>query len=146
WGTDPAFNFKLAARLYECVCENRPTANKLEQQLFRAGDAWEQSANVIQRMRSGDHLGLLSDLGVARLAMRNACIESKQGFERQELLKFDGLLETLTLETLGATVERIGDLKTDAQKAEGLLAMQTALRGAVASGIHAIRDFSDPMS
>src|SRR5690606_26752600 len=80
----------------------------------------------------------------ARAAMQSAILKSDKGYERQELILFDAKLERLTCEELGASVERVGDLSTDAQKAEALVAVQTALRSAVASGLHAIKDDADP--
>lgn len=137
-------NLLMFSRLYRAVCETRPTDRTLEQNLFKAGAAWPEVADVLVRMREGNSVGTLRELGEARAAMRDAILGSDKGFERHELILFDAQLERLTTEELGAAVERVGDLATDPEKAEALIAVQTALRSAVASGLHAIKDESDP--
>lgn len=137
-------NLLLFSRLFRAVCESRPTMRTLQNELFHAGEAWPEVADVIAQMGKGDALGTLKELGEARVAMRDAILGTDKGYERQELILFDAKLERLTCEELGAAVERVGDLSTDAQKAEALVAVQTALRSAVASGLHAIKDDADP--
>ncbi|MFZ9886618.1 MAG: PEP/pyruvate-binding domain-containing protein, partial [Myxococcota bacterium] len=146
-GTEPANqekNLLLFARLFRSVCETRPTARSLQNELFHAGDAWPEVADVITQLGRDNGPGTLKELGEARVAMRDAILAAPTGYERNDLILFDAKLERLTTEELGAAVERVGDLSTDAQKSEALLAVQTALRAGVASGLHAIKDPADP--
>lgn len=139
-------NLDYFSRLFRSVCAEQPSATTLERELFKAGDAWAEVADVIAQMRAGNDMGTLKDLGEARLALRDSIISSPSGYERQEQIKFDAQLSRLTNTELGAAVDRVGSLSTDAQKAEALIAVQTALRSAVASGLHAIKDPNDPAS
>ncbi len=134
----------LSAHLYRVVVDSRPSMETLQRDLFRAGDAWGEVADVIAQMSKGNTLGTLRDLGEARLAMRDAVIGAKTGYERIELIKLDAQLNRLTNEELGGAVDRIGNVKTDAQRAECLLAVQTGLRAAVAMGLEHIVDPKDP--
>src|ERR1043166_1037663 len=59
------------------------------------------------------------------------------------MIKLDAQLVRLTNERLGAAVDRVGTLKDDAAKGECLLALQTSLRSAVASGLGDIRSDND---
>ncbi|MCC7074313.1 MAG: LysM peptidoglycan-binding domain-containing protein [Deltaproteobacteria bacterium] len=134
----------LSAHLYRVVVDSRPSMETLQRDLFRAGDAWGEVADVIAQMSKGNTLGTLRDLGEARLAMRDAIIGAKTGYERIELIKLDAQLNRLTNEELGGAVDRIGNVKTDAQRAECLLAVQTGLRSAIAMGLEHIVDPKDP--
>ena len=78
--------------------------------------------------------------------MQKSIVTANSGFERHERIKFDAELARLTCTELGASVDRVGQLKTDGEKAEALVAVQTALRSAIASGLHEIRDPEDPAS
>jgi len=139
-------NLGYFARMYRAVCQDQPSLKTLEQNLFKAGDAWAEIADVVARMSANDDLGTLKELGEARLAMRDAIVNAKTGFERQELIRFDAQLGRLTCTELGTAVDGVGDCKTPEQRALALLGVQTALRSAVASGLHAIRDLDDPAS
>jgi hypothetical protein len=143
-GADPEANLGHAATVYRSVCADQPGAATLEARLFKAGDAWPEVADVIAQLRGTDSLGLLKDLGEARLAIRDEVVSAKTGYERHDLIQMDAQLNRITCETLGASVDRVGTLKTDPQKAECLLAVQTALRSAVASGLHELKDPADP--
>ncbi|OGQ18435.1 MAG: hypothetical protein A2138_14340 [Deltaproteobacteria bacterium RBG_16_71_12] len=134
----------LTAHLYRVVVDSRPSTETLQRDLFRAGDAWGEVADVIVQMGKGNTAGTLRDLGEARLAMRDAIVGAKTGYERIELIKLDAQLNRLTNEELGGTVDRIGNVKTDAERAECLLAVQTGLRSAVAMGLEHIVDPKDP--
>lgn len=134
----------LSAHLYRVVVDSRPSAETLQKDLFRAGDAWGEVADVIAQLTSGNTLGALRDLGEARLAMRDAIIGAKTGYERIELIKLDSQINRLTNEELGAAVDRVGNVKTDAERAECLLAVQTGLRSAVAMGLEHVYDKNDP--
>ncbi|MBI1949320.1 MAG: LysM peptidoglycan-binding domain-containing protein [Deltaproteobacteria bacterium] len=134
----------LTAHLYRVVVDSRPSAETLQRDLFRAGDAWGEVADVIVQMGKGNTAGTLRDLGEARVALRDAIIGAKTGYERIELIKLDAQLNRLTNEELGGTVDRIGNVKTDAERAECLLAVQTGLRSAVAMGLEHIVDPKDP--
>jgi hypothetical protein len=139
-----AQNIDYFGRLYRSVCADQPSPSSLESDLFHAGPAWKEVADVVAQMRAGNDLGVLKDLGEARLAMRDAIVGSDKGFERHEMIKFDADLSRLTNTELGAAVERVGGLKTDGERAEALLAVQTALRSAVASGLHELKNSKDP--
>ncbi|MBN2362398.1 MAG: hypothetical protein JXR83_23300 [Deltaproteobacteria bacterium] len=139
-------NLGYLARTYRCVCQDQPSVKTLERDLFKAGDAWPEVADVIARLAAKDDLGTLKELGEARLAMRDAIVAAKTGYERQELIRFDAQLSRLTCTELGSAVDRVGDCKSKDQRSLALLAVQTALRSAVASGLHAIRDLNDPAS
>lgn len=136
-------NLAMFARLYRAVCADQPNVDTLEKNIFKAGDAWPEVADVIARLRAGNDLGALKELGEARLALRDAVVNAKTGFERHELIKFDAQLSRLTCTELGAAVDRVADLKTDGQKSEALLGVQTALRAAIASGLHTIKSDDD---
>ena len=139
-------NLDYFARLYRSVCETQPSASSLEKDLFRAGNAWPEIADVIAQLRQNNNLAALQELGEARLAMQKSIITAQSGYERHERIKFDSELARLTCTELGAAVDRVGQLKTDGQKVEALVAVQTALRSAIASGLHEIRDTEDPAS
>lgn len=143
-GENVEANLEMAARVYTSVCAGQPTATTLEQNLFRAGTAAGAVADVIVALRSGNDKSALRELGEARIAMRDAIFQSSSGAERHELIKLDAQLVRLTNEHLGAAVDRVGALKTDGEKGECLLALQTALRSAVASGLQGIRSEDDP--
>lgn len=145
-GDKPETMLFNAAQLYRVVVDSAPTVDTLAQQLFRAGDAWPEVADVVAQMQAGNTLGTLKEMGEARLALQNAIVEAGSGWERHELMKFDATLGRLVTEELGASVDRVGELKTDGQLTEALVAMQTGLRSAVASGLHAIKDPKDPAS
>jgi hypothetical protein len=137
-------NIDLFARLYRSVCAEQPSANSLERNLFKSGDAWPQVADAVAQLRVGNDVGALKELGEARLAMRDAIVGAGSGYERHELIKFDADLNRLTNTELGAAVDRVGKMKTDGEKAQGLIGVQTALQSAVASGLHALKDDNDP--
>ena len=139
-------NLDYFARLYRSVCSTQPTARTLEKNLFRAGPAWREIADVIAQIKSGNDISALQELGEARLMMRDSIIGAETGYERHERIMFDSDLSRLTCTELGAAVDRVGNLKTDTQKAEALIAVQTALRSAIASGLHEIKDPDDPAS
>ncbi len=143
-GEHPASNLEMAARMYRAVCASQPTASSLGQTLFKAGDAMPEVADVVARLNDGDSVGVLKELGEARLAMRDAIVNAELGHERHDLILYDAQLARLTCEELGASVDRVGDLATNAQRSEALVAVQTALRAAVASGLHALKDEADP--
>jgi hypothetical protein len=136
-------NLKHAATVYRAVCADQPSASSLESMLFKAGPAWPQVANVIVRMREGQQEGLLKDIGQARLALRDAIFNSKHGYERHEMILLDAQLNRVMCESLGVTVDRTAKLSNDAQMSEALLGVQSALRGAVASGLHQVKDPDD---
>ncbi len=136
-------NIEMAARTYVAVCAGQPTAATLEHDLFRAGPAYTEVADVIAALDAKNDKGTLRELGEARLALKDAIYQAKSGFERHEMIKLDAQLLRLTNEHLGAAVDRVGTLKTDGDKAECLLALQTALRSAVASGLGDIRSDAD---
>jgi hypothetical protein len=139
-------NLDYFSRLFRSVCAEQPSAQTLERDLFKAGDAWPEVADVIAQLRAGNDVSALKDLGEARIALRSSIVGAKTGYERQELIKFDAQISRLTNTELGATVDRVGSLNTDAHKAEALIGVQTALRSAVAGGLHAIKDPNDPAS
>lgn len=140
----PEKTLELAARLYRAVCADQPTVESLEKSLFKAGDAWPQVADVIVQLRAGNGPGALNALGEARLALRDAVKQATTGFERHQIILFDAALNRLACEELGAAVDRVGSLETDGQKTEALVALRSALQGAVASGLHAVKDDLDP--
>lgn len=147
--TDPVLpslgqNIEMLSRLYSSTCAEQPSAASLEKDLFRAGDAWGEVADVVAQLRAGQDVGALKELGEARLALRDAVVNAEAGFERHELIKFDAQLSRLTNTELGAAVDRVGKLETDGQRAEALIGVQTALRSAIASGLHALKDDADP--
>ena len=137
---------QMFASLYRSVCAEQPGPKTLEKELYKAGDAFPEIADVIAQLRVGNDQGALKELGEARLAMRDAIIGAEKGFERHEMIKFDAQLSRLTNTELGAAVDRVGKLTTDPQKAEALLGVQTALRSAVASGLHELKDDNDPLA
>lgn len=143
-GTHVEANLEMAARVYASVCAGQPTAETLERSLFRAGSARGAVADVLVAMRGKNDLSTLVELGEARLAMKDAVVQSPSGAERHELIKLDAQLLRLSNEYLGAAVDRVGALKTNAERSACLVALQSALRSAVASGLHAIRSEDDP--
>lgn len=143
-GSQVEANLEMAARLYVSVCAGQPSAETLEANLFRAGSAFPQVADVIAAITSKNDKATLVELGEARLAMKDAIFTAKSGYERHEMIKLDAQLLRLSNEYLGGAVEKVGTLKTDADKAECLLALQSALRSAVASGLGHIISDDDP--
>lgn len=143
-GVNVEANLEMAARLYVAVCAGQPSTETLEADLFRAGTALPEVADVIAAMHSGKDASILLELGEARVAMKGAIFGAKSGYERHELIKLDAQLLRLSNEHLGAAVDRVGTLKTDAAKGECLLALQSALRSAAASGLGAIVSDDDP--
>lgn len=139
FGDGPAANLKLAARLYRSVCEERPTSIALEGALLFAGPAIGPVADLVARMRDGDELGLLHDLGPARRALREAVIGASDGSIRLQRLELDGLVDRLSLEMLGSTVDRVGDVTTGEQRFMAMIGVKTALECVLASGLDAIR-------
>jgi hypothetical protein len=139
-GKKPEEILLAAARVYRAVCADQPTADRLWARMFKAGEAWPEVADVVAQMRAGKTLGTLVDLGEARLAVRDSIIKAKTGYERQEQLQFDQLLDRLTCQELGTAVDRVGNMRTHAQRHEALIAIQTALRSAVATGLDALKD------
>lgn len=131
-------NLEMAGRLYRAVCAEQPGLEMLESQLFRAGKAWPAVADVMVAIARKDDVSSLRELGEARLALKGAVFDSSSGFERHELIKFDATVARMANEHLGAAVDRLGSLDTDGKKAECLVAVQSALRSAVASGLDAI--------
>jgi hypothetical protein len=135
-------NLEMANRLYASVCAGQPSAETLEADLFLAGSAFPAVADVIAAIRSTSQSGstrsTLMELGEARLAMRAAIFDTPSGHARHEMIGVDAQLLRLGNEYLGATVDKIGTLKTDADKADCLIALQSALRSAIASGLPAI--------
>jgi len=142
-GTNVEQNLEMAGRLYRAVCAEQPGLKMLEQQLFRAGDAWPALADVMVSIARKDDVSTLRELGEARVALKGAVFNSASGFERHELIKLDANVARMTNEHLGAAVDRLGSLDTDSKKGECLIAVQTALRSAVASGLDAIVGDSD---
>ena len=137
-GTNVEGNLAMAGRLYRAVCAEQPGLKTLEQQLFRAGAAWPELADVMVAMAKKDDKSTLRELGEARLALKSAVFNTASGFERHELIKLDANVARMANEHLGAAVDRLGTLDTDSKKAECLVAVQSALRSAVASGLDAI--------
>lgn len=131
-------NLEMAGRLYRAVCSEQPGVQMLESQLFRAGSAFSAVADVMVAMTKKDDVSTLRELGEARLALKDAVFNSASGFERHELIKFDANVARMANEHLGAAVDRLSTLDTDGKKAECLVAVQSALRSAVASGLDAI--------
>lgn len=134
-GSNAEKNLEMMARVYVSVCADRPTLESLEKNLFRAGSAWPQVADVVVQLAQKNDLGAMRELGLARLAMKDAIVNTSSGYERHELIKMDGQLSRMTNEHLGASVDRIGTIKTPEQRTEALFAVQTALRSALASGL-----------
>ncbi len=141
---DVAGNLEMAARMYTSLCQDRITPKWLERNMLKAGDAVGEVADVLTQMKAGSSVGTLKELGEARIALRDATFASKTGFERHQLMKFDADLNRLTCEELGAAVDRVGNVETDAQKTEAMVAVHAALQSAVAAGLGAIKDENDP--
>lgn len=137
-GEPPESNLLLAAKLYQAVCADRPNASTLEATLLKAGAAWPAVADVIAELRAKNDLGLLKRIGEARMATADAVMGAKAGFVRQEILGFDTQLERLSLEVLGSSVDRCGDMSTPAQQSEAMLALRTSLQCMIANGYDAI--------
>lgn len=138
-GDNPATNLQMASALYRSVCEDRPSREGLAEELFKAGDAWPELADVLFALDSKDDLLLLRELGEVRIALRDTIAAAKTGFERHEMILLDAEVDRMVLEELGSAVNRIGNHGTDAEKSEALWAMATALRSAVASGLDVMR-------
>lgn len=147
-GVNVEANLEMAARLFVSVCAGQPTVETLEADLFRAGSAFPAVADVIAaitaRAQTGSDLPTLVELGEARLAMKDAIFNAKSGYERHEMIKLDAQLLRLSNEYLGGSVDKVGTLKTDADKRECMIALQSALRSSVASGLGAILSDDDP--
>ena len=143
-GAEPEKSLTYMAQIFEAVCAEQPGADSLEALLFKAGPAWPDVADVIYTLRKDNEVGTLKELGEARLSMRNAIFTAKTGYERQEQILLDSTLSRLTCTELGAAVDRVGNVTTDAERAEAMVAVQTALRSAIASGLHEIKDPADP--
>ncbi|MBL8950855.1 MAG: hypothetical protein JNK82_08770 [Myxococcaceae bacterium] len=141
---DVAGNLEMAALMYTSLCQNNIGPKWLERNMLKAGDAVGEVADVLAQMKAGNSVGTLKELGEARIALRDATFAAKTGFERHQLMKFDADLNRLTCEELGAAVDRVGNVETDAQKTEAMVAVHTALQSAVAAGLGAIKDENDP--
>ncbi|MBC7793775.1 MAG: hypothetical protein H7Z43_08705, partial [Clostridia bacterium] len=127
-----------AATVYRLICKACPSFDRLRSQIFHAGSALPEMAGAIVEMQSGDALAGVRAIGRARLELRRAFREAHAGFERLNILRFDGLLDRLSLEILGCTVERIGFVQTAKERSEALLGVQCALRCVRASELDAI--------
>jgi hypothetical protein len=86
----------------------------------------------------------LQSLTDARAAVRSELAAQPGGHRRIELMRVDKQLESLTSTHLGALVDKIGDIKTDADKVDALAGMKLALESARLSGLDAIKDLNDP--
>jgi hypothetical protein len=142
-GTNVEANLEMAARTFVSVCAGQPTIDTLEKDLFRAGDARGAVADVIVAMRNKNDQSVLREIGEARLAMKDAIVRSRSGVERHDLIKLDAQLLRLSNEHLGAAVDRVGTLSTNAERSECMIALQSALRSALASGLQAIKTTED---
>lgn len=143
-GKEPEEVLVQSAKLYEAVCGNRVTADELGERLYLSGAALPQIADVLVAMKGNNPQTTLKELGEARMALRDAIIDSKTGFERQQLIRFDADMNRLACEELGAAVDRVSGLKTEGQRVDALLALRSALQCSLASGLSSIRDDNDP--
>lgn len=137
-------NISLLAGLYRAVCLSQPTAESLQWRLFSAGAAWPEVALVIENLAAGDSVGTLEAVAQARFKLRDAVVAARNGYERHELIRLDAELNRLTCQELGAAVNRLGHIETDAQKTECLLALRAALQSIVASDLDSVYDTHDP--
>ncbi len=137
-------NLEMAAATYTAVVHAQPTVDTVQAQLFRAGPAWKEVADVVVALHAQDDALALQELGEARLALKDAVFATASGYERKELINLDANLARMTNELLGDVVEQLGTMTQPSQHSLGLLALQAGLRSALASGLHAIVDDADP--
>ena len=142
-GADPAKALGLAAEVYRTVCQDRPSVEALQRNLFHAGPAYLEVAGVLARLRSGEALGTLLEVGDARLALRDAILHGAHGYQKQERMLLDADLNRLMCEELGAAVSAVGNVETDGARTHSLVAVEAALKGIEASGLHGLRDPND---
>ncbi len=141
---DKLFAYQTLLAIYGAVCQERPTAATLERQLFYAGDAWREVASLIWAMRNADLPTQIERVGEARVALRRAFAKATSGFDRQMLWRLDRQVESVSALLLGEEVsaaEKAAQVTPcdDAALGGVLLAVQSALRGVLASGLHAVR-------
>jgi hypothetical protein len=136
----------LVARLYRTLCESLPSAATLQESLFSSLGAAPKVAEAIAHLQTPDAplVATLQSLTDARAAVRSELATQTGGHRRIELMRVDKQLEALTSTHLGALVDKIGDIKTDADKVDALAGMKLALESARLSGLDAIKDLNDP--
>lgn len=103
------------------------------------GAAETAIAPWLKRARQLTELKLLRELGEARLAVRDELLNATGGVPRQKLLVLDAELDRMLSEELGDAVDRLDGLHTPLDVTECLVAMRAGLRGAIASGLDALR-------
>lgn len=131
--------YETLLNMHAAMVTERPSDRSLQEKVFYAGSARNEVAAVIHAMRSGDHLQAVHACGRARARLRTAFHEAESGFDRQMLWRIDRQVELLSAELLGVSVSRAETLEAPRDLAECLVAVESALRGTLASGLDAIR-------
>ncbi|HEX4622459.1 MAG TPA: hypothetical protein VH208_12925, partial [Myxococcaceae bacterium] len=135
----------LCAELYRVLCKSLPSAETLKENLFDAGKAQGQVAEVIRDLSDPrtSTTSLIGSLVEARRAIREEFDRAPEGNRRVALWRIDGQLDQVLSSTLGKVVDGAGN-DADHHRLE-LTAMRAALVSARLSGLDQMRDLHDSM-
>lgn len=139
WGMDdPSVikTFGLLLVLHRATNSARPTVEELALDLPFAGPAEPTVAALVHTLRHGTLEQQLEAVGDARTALAKAIEERTDGFERQMAVRLDRKVELVSTEILGAAQAKLADEDSLPLR---LLAVRSALRGVLASGLDAMR-------